>query len=64
MKTTRDYVFFWETAEIYSNCHSSVFTDEAGYHFFARYAGTFGGNDHSITLIPQWDVGIAVVMPG
>jgi ribA/ribD-fused uncharacterized protein len=33
MKTTRDYVFFWKTAEIYSNWHPSVFTDEAGRRF-------------------------------
>lgn len=33
MKSTRDFVFFWKTAEIYSNWHPSVFTDAEGHRF-------------------------------
>ena len=33
MKTTHNHVFFWKTAEIYSNWHPSVFCDEAGHRF-------------------------------
>lgn len=33
MKKTREFLFFWKSAEIYSNWHPSVFTDEAGHRF-------------------------------
>jgi len=33
MRTTPDFVFFWKTAEIYSNWHPSVFTDADGHRF-------------------------------
>lgn len=33
MRKTREFVFFWKTADIYSNWHPSVFVDEEGHRF-------------------------------